>query len=143
MRQAAAISPRDPKLSQGETVIIVDPDTALLRALRFDLELEGFEVQTHRSGRSLDRASLPTSRACLVIEDNLPGGAGIGLLRRMRSAGVGLPAIILTSHPAEWLAARTQSLEAIMLEKPLPGGALTVAVRDALHRNDPPLRTAT
>ena len=129
MRQASAPSPTEGLDSDSETVIIVEPDTGLLRALRFDLELDGFAVQTHRSIASLTPSTLPLAKACLVIEDNLPGANGVELLQRLRSADIHLPAVIMTSLPTAALGSRVEALGAVMLEKPLLGGALTMAVR--------------
>lgn len=112
--------------------MIVDSDTALLGALRFDLELDGFAVETHRSVASLRPDRLPVVEACLVIEDNLPGQRGLDLLRRLRSASIGLPAIVMTSQPTAAFAQRAEALGAAMLEKPLLGDALNLAIRRAL-----------
>jgi len=114
------------------TVVVIDDDTALLGALKFDLELEGFRVETHTAGNQLRPERLPTDNGCLVIDYRLPGLNGLELLRRLRDRGVSLPAIIITSHPTKSLLARTSGLGGSIIEKPLLGDVLLSGIRSAL-----------
>ncbi len=116
------------------TVIIVDDDAALLEALKFGLELEGFSVQGHLRSGALLAEKLPTSEACLVIDYRLPGLDGLDLLQALRVSGVVLPAIIITSDPDATLLVRAAALGALVIEKPLLGDALTLAIGNALAR---------
>jgi FixJ family two-component response regulator len=114
------------------TVIVIDDDTALLGALKFDLELEGFKVETHTAGAELRADRLPKANGCLVIDYRLPGLNGLELLRRLRERGVALPAIIITSHPTKSLHARTAGLGGSIIEKPLLGDVLLSGIRMAM-----------
>lgn len=127
-----APAPPEELASNRETVIIIDADGPLLRALRFSLELEGYTVRTHRSGASLQLMPLPLSKACLVIDHRLAGDSGLNLLRRLRTDHVELPAILMTSHPNEILKARARTLGAVTLEKPMLGDALVLEIRKVL-----------
>jgi two-component system response regulator FixJ len=75
---------------------------------------------------------LPSTRCCLVIDYKMPGLNGIDLLSRLRSEAVELPAIIITSHPRPDIMARCRALGAAVVEKPLLGEGLVIAIRDAL-----------
>jgi FixJ family two-component response regulator len=121
----------------SNTVVIVDDDEALRRALRFDLELEGLSVQTYAGARDIDWERLPSDHACLVIDYRLAGIDGVELLKRLRSRRVMLPAIVITSHPSAILRAQISKLGATLIEKPLLGDQLIGSIRDALAPGSP------
>jgi two-component system response regulator FixJ len=122
----------DTSVISPPVVVLIDDDAALLRALRFSLELEGFAVSAHRSGATVKIGGLPASNACLVIDYFLPGANGIDLLARLRRDGAKLPAIIITSHAGEALRASARSLNARIVEKPLLGPELSAEIRTLL-----------
>lgn len=113
-------------------VIIVEDDTALSGALQFSLELEGFSVEVCGSGEDLLALDLPLRRACLVIDQGLPGVAGIEALIRLRRRGVGLPAIIITTHPEDHLKRAAHRAHASVVEKPLLGDGLISEIKGLL-----------
>ena len=114
------------------TIIVVDDDAGLRKALRYSLEIEGFEVITCASGETLLDLSLPKSRACLVVDQVLPGISGIDALEVLRERQVDLPAIVITSAPDARLRARTLLANARLIEKPLLDDLLTGAIRGLL-----------
>ncbi len=118
----------------GQSVIIIDDDADLLDALKFGLELEGFSVQCHLRSGTLRTETLPTSDACLIIDYRLPGIDGLDLLQRLRGNGVMLPAIIVTTHPSAEVLIRAVALGATVVEKPLLGDALALAIENAFAR---------
>jgi FixJ family two-component response regulator len=128
----AAMLPQSNTRPSQPTVVIVDDDMALLGALKFDLELEGFQVETHTAGTQLRLDGLPKDNGCLIIDYRLPGLNGVELLRRLRDRGVDLPAIIITSHPTPSLHARAAGLGGSIIEKPLLGDVLLSGIRSAL-----------
>ena len=115
----------------SEQLVLVEDDDALLEALSFALSLEGFDVTAHRSANSISADQLPTA-GCLVIDHWLPGETGLSLLARLRTAGVALPAILITSHPSTITRRRATMLSAAVVEKPLIGDTLIAAIRAAL-----------
>ena len=120
------------------TAIIVDDDEDLLHALRFSLELDGFQVVTYRSAETIDMVALPTADACLVLDYRLPASNGLELLAGLRGGGVTLPAILITSHAGPTVRAAAWAAGAVLIEKPLLGDTLVMAIRKALGaRNDP------
>lgn len=122
----------------AQIVIVVDDDEALLEALNFGLELEGFEVQTHRSAATVHAETLPKICCCLVIDYKMPDLNGIELLSRLRRQAVELPAIIITSHARPDMLARCHALGAAVVEKPLLGDGLLIAIRNALSPRGTP-----
>ena len=114
------------------TVIVVDDDDGLRKALRYSLEIEGFNVVTCASGEGLLRLALPQTSACLVVDQVLPGLSGIDALEALRARQVDLPAIVITSAPDAQLRARTLLANACLIEKPLLNDRLTRAIRSLL-----------
>jgi FixJ family two-component response regulator len=118
---------------RGErNVVIVDDDSAVLGALKFLLELEGFQVAAYRSGSELLAEPVLPESGCLVIDYKLPEMDGLDLLAALRRRNVLLPAILITSHPTAALRRRAAAVTAPIIEKPLLGDALTNAIRSSL-----------
>ena len=115
------------------TVIVVDDDDGLRTALRYSLEIEGFNVVTCASGEGLLMLALPQTSACLVVDQMLPGLSGLDALEALRARQVDLPAIVITSSPDARLRARTLLANARLIEKPLLTDLLTGAIRALLE----------
>jgi FixJ family two-component response regulator len=113
-------------------VVIVEDDTALSGALQFSLELEGFLVDRCGSGEALLALELPTRRACLVIDQWLPGITGLDALVELRRRGVRLPAVIITTHPEDELRQAAFRAHASVVEKPLLGDSLSSEIKGLL-----------
>lgn len=114
------------------TVVLVDDDAALRTALKFSLELEGYDVAACESGEDLLTAILPTSDACLVVDYNLTGMNGLAALAELRRRDVRLPALLITSHPRPAVRQAAAAAQARIVEKPLLGDALLGEIRDAI-----------
>lgn len=126
-----ATDPCEPRRPQ---VIVVDDDPAVTHALEFAFGLEGFDVRSHRDAESLLRDGVGPGVGCLVLDYALPGMNGLELLERLRAAGVGLPAILITTNPRAALRQRAAAAGAPIVEKPLLSDALLEAVRSAVGR---------
>lgn len=113
-------------------IFVVDDDPAVRAALAFALELEGFDVEAFASGEALLLAHLPRDHACLVLDERLPGASGLETLRQLRSRGVNLPAIFITSHPNPHFRRQAAAAGVPILEKPLLGDGLMTSIREAL-----------
>jgi two-component system response regulator FixJ len=121
----------------GEAVVVIDDDPAVLGALKFALELEGFSVPAYGSGSELlAQADLPEV-GCLVIDFKLPDMDGLRLLAALRNRAVRLPAVLITSNPSESLRRRAAAVDVPIVEKPLLGNALVDAIRTALSESAP------
>jgi two-component system, LuxR family, response regulator FixJ len=120
-----------PKRAGGK-IVVVDDDPAVLGALKFALELEGFTVAPYRSASELlAQQRLPQS-GCLVIDYRLPDMNGLNLLASLRSRLVHLPALLITSQPSAALRKRAAAAEVPIVEKPLLGNALLDAIGAAM-----------
>ncbi len=114
-------------------VVIVDDDNAVRMALAFALELQGFDVESCGSGEALLLHALPDWGACLVIDERLPGLSGLATLNRLRIRQVLLPAILMTSHPSLALRTAARMAGVPILEKPIFGDALVLAIHAAMR----------
>ncbi len=116
------------------TIVVVDNDAALLGALQFALELEGYTVAPFRSAAEvLAEKHLPEA-GCLVIDFNLAGTNGLDLVAALRSRSVALPAILVAGSASPELRRRAAAAMMPVVEKPLLGNALLNAIHDTLKR---------
>jgi two-component system, LuxR family, response regulator FixJ len=117
---------------QRPAILLVEDDPAVVNALTFSLELEGFDVCAYADGEALLASTPLPSRGCLVLDYNLPGMDGLDLLERLRAAHVNLPAILITTNPRRALRAQAAIAGVEIIEKPLLTDALRDSVRNAL-----------
>ena len=112
---------------------LVDDDAAVGDALKFQLEMEGYDVAIYVDAASVLAAGLPNRPGCLVIDLNLPEMDGLALLQRLREQGVTLPAVLITSHPTANTRALAAAAAIPIVEKPLMRNELSDAVARAVQ----------
>ena len=82
----------------GSTVLIVDDERTLARAIKAFLTESGYEAEVAGDAEQALRL-LETMRPDVVFSDvRLPGMNGIELLRRIREFDAAIPVIIMTAH---------------------------------------------
>ena len=113
--------------ASAATLALVDDDPALLNALRFAFETQGFDVCAFADAESALKADCAAWR-CMVFDLMLPGMTGLDLLDRLRAVGVTAPAILITTHPSFVTQARARAAGAEIVEKPLLDDALAARV---------------
>ena len=114
--------------SPSPCVLVVDDDPALLCALEFALQAEGYRVCSCANAAAALRVPADEP-ACLVIDYRLPDIDGIDLAQRLRATGVTAPLILITSNPDARCRARAASGGAVIVEKPLLGDRLLRQIR--------------
>lgn len=113
-------------------VLVVDADSALRSALKFSLEVEGFQVREFRNAAALlSEQDLPAN-SCLVVESKLPDMSGLALIAELRGKQRAVPAILTSTHPNEQLKRRADAAGVRVVEKPLLNEDLVEAIRSAL-----------
>lgn len=118
--------------SKRSTVVVVDDDPAVRGALKFALELDGFEVVTYASGEALLACRDIPQFGCLVLDYRLPGANALKLLADLRRRRVHLPALLITSNPTAALRLEAETLGVPILEKPLMCDALSDRLRQVM-----------
>ncbi len=115
-------------------VYVIDDDEALRDSIVFLLTTSGLEAAPY-DGAEAFFAAVPrdTVEGCIVSDVRMPGMSGIELLKRLKSDGPDLPAIVITGHGDVPLAVEAMKLGAFdFIEKPFDDESLLNAVRTAL-----------
>ena len=112
-------------------VAIVGCDDAALSSLQFLLEASGYVAFGYGSAGAF-LADAPTGPRCVIIDHQLPHLDGIDLAAKLRSAGHGVPVLLITSVPARDIITRATAVGiAHVLMKP-PAGDEIVSFVEAL-----------
>jgi DNA-binding response OmpR family regulator len=84
-------------------ILLVEDEAHLVRGLRFNLEAEGYEVETfERAEHALARLAQPSPPVDVVVLDvMLPGMSGLDALRALRAGGNAVPVLLLTARDAD------------------------------------------
>jgi two-component system CheB/CheR fusion protein len=131
--RAAASRPPNPDALQ-HTVFVIDDDRVLRDAVRDILGLQGQNVELFSSGESFLDVYKRDRRGCLVIDNKLPGIAGVEVLERLKSDGSTLPSIMITGHGDISTAVRAMKAGAIdYIEKPISYDTFLAAIDRALE----------
>jgi FixJ family two-component response regulator len=123
----------DAEVAQAETILIAVADGVLADSLRFSLELEGFAT------RFCDEQSLfPAISAscvgagCLVLDQDVFARL-IEQAEEGAFAGRGVPVVLMVSQTTKQVLAGAKAAGiAHVVEKPLLGGVLFKAIRQAM-----------
>lgn len=120
-------------MSSNAVIHLIDDDEDVRRSLSFLLGTAGLAVRVYDSASAFldqDKASLT---GCVVSDVRMPGIDGLELLRRLKSAAVSLPVIIMTGHADVPLAVEAMKIGAVdFIEKPFPDDILLGAIEVAL-----------
>ena len=119
----------------AQTVLVVDDDSAVRKALTRLLRANGFRVEAFASSQELlDRSG--EAPGCLVLDVSLPDLDGLELQRRLTERGARLPIVFLTGHGDIPMSVRAIKAGAVdFLTKPVRAEALLVAVRAAFEKS--------
>jgi two-component system, LuxR family, response regulator FixJ len=79
-----------------QTVLVVEDDPPVLRALDRLLRAAGFEVRTFATPGALLGSKIPSTRACLIVDINLPEMNGVELCELLAATDRALPVILMT-----------------------------------------------
>jgi FixJ family two-component response regulator len=114
-------------------VIVVDDDASMLRALRTQLQLLGFNVLVCQSVEELLASEFPADDACLLLDVWMPGMNGIELCQNFAAAGRQLPTILMSGLDDERTAQIMRKARPIArLFKPFEEKQLIRAIRNTL-----------
>lgn len=139
---ATAVSPgasstRAAKSRENPTVLLVDDDPAVLRALARTLRASGYEVLTACNGEEAVQRIAQRPFDVILSDIGMPGMDGIQLLREVREHDLNVPVILITGEPAVRTAVQALEYGAFhYLTKPVANDALNVLLEKAvgMHR---------
>lgn len=134
---AFPVSALDAGPSPSCTVLIVDDDASVRRALTRLIKVGGYAVQAFSSARDFLeywRAS-DQSAACLVLDVRMPGLSGLDLQHELQAANTMLPIIFITGHGDIPMSVKAMKEGAVdFLTKPVKDKDLLRAIEQALAR---------
>ena len=117
------------------TVHVVDDEEAVRKSLAFLLTMSGFTVRIHESATGF-LAVAPTIRnSCLITDLRMPDMSGVELLRRLKSADLHIPSIVITGHGDVPMAVEAMKAGALdFIEKPFHKAVLLGAIEQGFAR---------
>jgi two-component system response regulator FixJ len=116
------------------TVIVVDDDAPIRRALASQLQILGFDVLVFQSAEDLLISELPDNNACLLLDVYMPGMSGIELCQSLVASGRDLPTILMSGRDdksTRQIMRRAQPVAGLF--KPFDQKTLLQAIRKALR----------
>src|SRR6202142_3585617 len=121
--------------SQHSSVLVVDDESALRKALRTSLTASGFEVEEARSGEEALGTVQQHQFDLVLLDVSMPGMSGIDACRRIRgiSPGAGIVMVTVRDHEDD----KVRALEAgadDYVTKPFKLRELTAPLRAVLRR---------
>jgi FixJ family two-component response regulator len=118
------------------TVVVVDDDEAMCKALERSLSSHGFRVRTFTSGRHYLSERETVDPQCVVADINMPELDGVGMHRIERDEGRDVPTVFITGRVDIPTAVRAMKEGAVdLLEKPVEEGVLIGTVKRAIDRS--------
>jgi FixJ family two-component response regulator len=117
------------------TIVVVDDDESIRKALQRLIRSAGFAVTTYRSAEEF-LAARDDSAGCLILDVRLPGLSGLDLQRLLADSGRDIAIVVITAHEDE--AVRLTALGAGAVDfivKPFERDRLLNAVAKAMARS--------
>ena len=116
-------------------ILVIEDEERLGRLISRVLKEEGYAVETETDGRQALLRALAGEYDLLIVDWMLPGISGVQLVKRLRAAEVGTPAIMLTAR--DQIEDRVEGLDAganDYLPKPFAFPELLARVRALTRR---------
>jgi FixJ family two-component response regulator len=116
------------------TVIVVDDDVSIRRALASELRILGFDVSVFQTAEELLVCKLPIDNACLLLDVYMPGMSGIELCQNLAASNRHLPTILMSGRDDEVTRESMRQAQPIaVLFKPFDQKTLLQAIRKVLR----------
>jgi len=122
--------------TSGPTVLVVEDDEPVRRALRNLFESVGLEVQLFGSASDMLQSKLPATASCLVLDVRLPGLSGLDFQTELAKANIHIPIIFMSGHGDIPMTVRAMKGGAVdFLTKPFRDQDMLDAVGAAIERD--------
>jgi len=118
------------------TVLIVDDDPGMRKALVRLCQSAGLKVKSFASAREFLDAPAPESPACLVLDVRMPGLSGLDLQAELAARDIHTPIVFITGQGDIPTSVRAMKAGAVdFLTKPFKNKDLVAIIRDALGKD--------
>ncbi len=126
-------------MARARRVMIVEDEPNIRLVFRTALFSNDYALSTAEDGEVALRHLRQEPTDLVLLDLRMPGLDGMGLLRRLRAEGNGVPVVVITAHGTIPDAEVAMKLGAIdFLPKPVTPVALRKVVAEALARHAPP-----
>lgn len=85
-------------MEKGKKILVVDDEESILLLYREELEEEGYEVFSAMDGEEALKIFERVPIDLVVLDINMPGMDGIGVLRQLKARKPTLPVILSTAY---------------------------------------------
>jgi FixJ family two-component response regulator len=118
------------------TIVVIDDDASMRKALDNLLRSVGFEVELFASPQEFLQSERPARPGCIVLDVRFPGRSGLDIQRDLASADARLPIIFITGYGDIPMSVRAMKAGAVeFLTKPFRDQDLLDAVATALEQD--------
>src|SRR6202163_3728189 len=129
-RSDTAMAPQPP------TVVVIDDDASIRKALENLLRSVGLDVELFKSPQEFLQSNRPDRPGCIVLDVRFPGRSGLDMQREISSANTSLPIIFITGYGDIPMSVRAMKAGAVeFLTKPFRDQDLLDAVGVALEKD--------
>ena len=119
---------------EAASILLVDDDPAVLRAVGRSLRSRGYAVVTAQNGEEATRQIGENAFDVILSDIGMPGINGIQLLREVREHDLNVPIILITGEPAVETAVQALEYGAFhYLTKPIANEALEAVLEKAVR----------
>jgi EAL domain-containing protein (putative c-di-GMP-specific phosphodiesterase class I) len=119
---------------EAASILLVDDDPAVLRAVGRSLRSRGYAVVTAQNGEEATRQIGENTFDVILSDIGMPGINGIQLLRQVREHDLNVPIILITGEPAVETAVQALEYGAFhYLTKPIGNDALEAVLEKAVR----------
>jgi FixJ family two-component response regulator len=120
----------------GPTVLVVEDDESVRRALSNLFQSVGLDVQLFGSASDMLQSKLPANASCLVLDVRLPGLSGLDFQTELAKAKINIPIIFMSGHGDIPMTVRAMKGGAVdFLTKPFRDQDMLDAVGAAIERD--------
>jgi FixJ family two-component response regulator len=120
----------------GPTVLVVEDDESVRRALSNLFQSVGLDVKLFGSASEMLQSKLPATASCLVLDVRLPGLSGLDFQTELAKANINIPIIFMSGHGDIPMTVRAMKGGAVdFLTKPFRDQDMLDAVSTAIERD--------
>jgi len=120
----------------GPTVLVVEDDESVRRALSNLFQSVGMDVKLFGSASEMLQSKLPATASCLVLDVRLPGLSGLDFQTELAKANINIPIIFMSGHGDIPMTVRAMKGGAVdFLTKPFRDQDLLDAIQLGLSRD--------